>query len=157
MIKFFMFLVFSVFVTVVTSQECGECEEISFFCLSGLHAKIEGCGVDCECDCKCSCTNNTDCNDGTFCKYPKSPSTGIIGDTLACVPEDFEGRAFDAPKPTEPPAQSSMVWLPIVIVVVVIILLVVAFMVWKKKSSGEAKEEATEDANENEPLNEENV
>jgi len=149
-----MFLVFSLFVTIVASQTCGECDEVSFFCINGRNAKIEGCGVgeDCLCDCKCSCANNTECNDGLFCKFPKSPLTGLFEETSACVGAEFEGRAWD-----EPPAKS-MVWLPIVIVIIVIILLVVAYMVWKKKNSGEAKEEAAaEDAKEMEPLNEENV
>merc|ERR1719376_19487 len=86
-----------------------------------------------------------------FCKFPKSPLTGLFEETTACVEPDFEGRAWDEPA-------KSMVWLPIVIVIVVLILLVVAYMAWKKKNSGEAKEEAAaEDAKEAEPLNEQNV
>jgi len=148
-----MFLVFSVYVTIVASQTCGGCEELSFFCINGLHANIEGCGVGdgCLCGCKCACANNTECNDGLFCKFPKSPLTGLFEETTACVEPDFEGRAWDEPA-------KSMVWLPIVIVIVVLILLVVAYMVWKKKNSGEAKEEAAaEEAKETEPLNEQNV
>jgi len=88
MIKVFLF--FSLFF-LVTSEKCEKCSE-GFFCISGNHALLEGCGVgdDCLCPCRCSCTNNIDCNDGYECIYPRNALTGLPGNVLACIPKDFE-------------------------------------------------------------------
>jgi len=153
MIKLLIFVAF--LSAVAYSQECTECPENAFFCITGKYSQIDGCGEEagCPCACACFCKNNTDCHDGSTCKIPVSPVTNLYASTGACVDESFPGVAWDE----EVPKPSSMVWLPIVIIVIVIILLIVAYMVWSKKNKEETAEDEVNDAKEMEPLSTEAV